>query len=344
MFPSRAERGTRARWLELLRPKRTIKPTREGWWCLAAAIGLGLTAVNSGNNLLYLLDSMLLALIAVSGALSELSIRSIRVSGRPADEIYAGQPALFRAVVTNTRRRLASYSIAIEVLGPSRVEQTLYLPRVAARTERPIAWPVTFDTRGRKRLSGVRITTRFPFGLFLKAGRVLLDGEVIVFPAIRPVSPPALADVRAAGAHVLRRPGRGHDVRNLRDFRPGDDPRLIHWRLSAKTGVLTVREMDTETPLDVRLTIVGTGAQGSPQLEDGLSRAASLAVHFLENGAAVELAGPGFFVPRGRGRDQARRILTALALYEPSARGFRAWPEAPRGFSRTAREIRVAID
>ena len=54
-----------------LRPRRTIQPTREGWWCLLAAVGLGLAAINSGNNLLYLLESALLGLVIVSGILSE---------------------------------------------------------------------------------------------------------------------------------------------------------------------------------------------------------------------------------------------------------------------------------
>jgi uncharacterized protein (DUF58 family) len=40
-------------------------------------------------------------------------------------------------------------------------------------------------------------------------------------------------------------------------------------------------------------------------------------VYLLERGAAVELAGPGVHVPSGRGRAHARRLLTALALYEP---------------------------
>ena len=55
----------------LLHPRRTITPTRDGWWCLLVAVGLGVAAINTGNNLLYLLVSALLALIVVSGILSE---------------------------------------------------------------------------------------------------------------------------------------------------------------------------------------------------------------------------------------------------------------------------------
>ena len=103
--------GAPARWLT---PRRTIRPTRDGWWCLGAAIGLGFAAMNTGNNLLYLLASLLLALIIVSGILSEQSMRRLRLTRGVPEEIYAGRPALFGARVMNRKRRLPSYSIALE--------------------------------------------------------------------------------------------------------------------------------------------------------------------------------------------------------------------------------------
>ena len=63
-------------WIRRIwQPRRTIWPTRDGWWSLFASVGLGVAAVNTGNNLLYLLSSMLLALVVVSGILSEAVIR-----------------------------------------------------------------------------------------------------------------------------------------------------------------------------------------------------------------------------------------------------------------------------
>jgi hypothetical protein len=54
----------------ILHPRRTIWPTRDGWWSLLVVIGLGVAAINTGNNLLYLLDSLLFGVIVVSGILS----------------------------------------------------------------------------------------------------------------------------------------------------------------------------------------------------------------------------------------------------------------------------------
>ena len=64
----------------LFHPRRTIWPTRDGWWSLLVVIGLGVAAINTGNNLLYLLDSLLFGLIVVSGVLSEMVDARSRLS------------------------------------------------------------------------------------------------------------------------------------------------------------------------------------------------------------------------------------------------------------------------
>jgi uncharacterized protein (DUF58 family) len=299
--------------LARLTPQRTIRPTRDGWWCLGAAVGLGFAAVNTGNNLLYLLASLLLALIVVSGMLSEQSIRRLRVRASLPDEIHAGRPALLGARVTNLKRRLPSYSVALEA-----GEQRMYIARLAAGAERLVTWEATFARRGRQRLPGMRLVTRFPFGLFLKAGRVILDDEVIVFPAVRPLDAAWRRRLAAGGTRSLRRRGRGSDLYNLREYRAGDDHRMIHWRSSAKTGTLTVREMEAETATSTRIVLVGEGRRDPARLEVALSEAASLAVDLLAGGAAVELIGPGLHVGPGRGRSHQLRLLTALALYDPA--------------------------
>ena len=342
-------------WRRLFWPWRTTWPTRDGWWCVFAAVGLGVAAVNTGNNLAYLLCSMLLALIVVSGVLSDQSIRGLHLAAVLPEKIYAGRPALFGATIANRKRRLVSYSISIEVVGSApgpvvgsaAAKRVLYVPRLEAGAERLCTWEATLPTRGHRRLPGLRITTRFPFGLFVKAGGVILESEVLVYPAVHPVSPEQLRQLGGAGDAAARRRGRGHDLYNLRQYRPGDDPRLIHWRSSAKTQALTVRELEEDTALDTRLVLEGTGAADPARLEQGLSEAASLAAHLIRAEAGVELVGPGVWVPLGRGRGHESKLLTALALYDPGAlpgMGQRrvdgaAGPAVPA----VVREIRVAL-
>ena len=332
-------------WIwRLIHPRRTIWPTRDGLWCLFVVIGLGVAAVNTGNNLLYLLVSLLLALIIVSGVLSEQSMRGLTLIAVDPEEIYAGHPALFGMTIANRKRWFTSYSITVEVLSPTSATRFLYLPRLEAGADRLVTWEDTLPRRGPHRLAGVRITTRFPFGLFLKAGRPMLTTEVVVYPTVVPVSAELLRQFGSTGGKATRRRGRGTDLYNLRGYRAGDDPRLIHWRSSAKTQTLMVRELEAETTEDTRLVLVGTGARDVGALEAALSEAASLAAHLIRVGAGVELVGPGFYVRLGRGKSHLRRLLMALALYDPHATPLAAAPvdEGDRAFL-PLRQIRVRL-
>jgi uncharacterized protein (DUF58 family) len=317
-------------------PSRTLWPTRDGWWCLAAAVALGFAAMNTGNNLLYLLVSMLLGLIVVSGVLSEQSMRRLRFVALAPDDIQACRPALLGLRIANGKRWRASYSLTIEVRADVPRAVT-YVPRLAAGGEQLVSWDATFPSRGRHRFPRVRVATRFPFALFVKAGDVAFDVEIVVYPALRPLDASARQRV-AGGTAAARRRGRGVELHHLRDYRPGDEPRLIHWRSSAKTGTLLVREVEAETALDVRIVLDGMPVAGE-RLEAALSEAASLAVHVLSAGGAVELAGPGVHVPLAAGRGQRRRVLTALALFDARVTGGRA----ERVPSRGVREIRVPL-
>jgi uncharacterized protein (DUF58 family) len=275
------------------RRTKAIRPTRDGWWCVFAAVGLGVAAVNTGNNLAYLLCSMLLALIIVSGMLSDLTIRGLHVTVTVPDAIHATQPALVTIVLGNRKRRLASYSVTLEALdrpvpgrrglfarwlprrtlddrlrsvglkdrrGLGAPRRLAYASRIPAATERVVGWEVTLPMRGRRRLPRLRAATAFPFGLFVKVGPPLLyDEEVVVYPAVHPVRSRAVREA-ARGEAVARRRGRGHDLYNLRAYRAGDEPHLIHWPTSAKSGSLMVRELEEEATEDTRIVLTGSGA------------------------------------------------------------------------------------
>lgn len=298
--------------------RRTLWPTREGWWSLVAALSLGVAAVNTGNNLFYLLLSILLGLIIVSGVLSEQSVRGLRLRVEAVDDLHAGRPALLGATVTNTKRWAASYSITLEVQADGVEDRSLHVPVLGPGAEGVVTWEETPLARGRQRLPGLRLTTRFPFGLFVKALPACPGPEVVVFPALVALSAETCRAFAGDGHQTARRRGHGHDLYNLRTYVRGDDPRLIHWRSSAKAGSLIVRELEAPTQLDTRIVLVGAGVRDGARLERGLSEAASLAVELLRAGAAVELAGPGVLVAAGTGRRQEREVLTALALYDPA--------------------------
>jgi uncharacterized protein (DUF58 family) len=321
--------------VRLVTPRRTIQPTREGWWVLAAAVALGFAAVNTANNLLYLLTSLVLGLIVVSGVLSERTIRGLRLSFEPPDEVFARRTTFFVATLSNTKRWSASYSVMVEMARHAGVPALTYVPRLRPGGQHLVSWKDAIPRRGRQGLPPVRITTLFPFGLFRKSTTVSLDAEMVVFPQVRDLAPDAASHAEAGHTPTQRR-GQGVELHNLREYRGGDDPRLIHWPSSARVGALIVRELAADTTRGARILLVPSGDPGL--LEPGLSEAASLALHLLRTGARVELAGPGVLVRAGAGRVHERTILTALALYES---GHPITDLAGHVSTHTLREVRI---
>ena len=159
-----------------------------------------------------------------------------------------------------------------------------------------------------------------------------------MYPAVHPVRSRQIRDA-ARGEALARRRGRGHDLYNLRAYRAGDEPHLIHWPTTAKSGSLMVRELEEEATEDTRIVLTGSGTESGEHLERALSEAASFAVHLLRRGTGVELAGAAGSVPLDRGPGQERRILTALALYAPPGRaaGLASPPEG-------LRELHISLD
>ena len=83
-----------ARFFRRWKPPRKLKFTREGKYYLGITLGVGFAAINTGNNLLYLLLGMLLSLIVVSGVMSDLSLRQLTVQRRLPTRAQVGRAHL----------------------------------------------------------------------------------------------------------------------------------------------------------------------------------------------------------------------------------------------------------
>jgi len=319
---------------------RTIRPTPAGWGFIGATLVIGLAATNTGNNLLYLILAMMLSLMAVSGLLSEQTLRRIRLHRELPGRLFAGTPGTFGVRVVNGKRHLPSYALFLGEPEPSgRSAAARFFLTIPPRGCEHWRYDLTFARRGRHRLPGLRLSTRFPFGLFVKISRPLHDDSVLVYPAVRPLAPQEIPPALEAGWRERYRRGGGIGLYNLRPYRAGDDPRQVHWKTSARVGELILKEAQEEDRPRIRLTVEDPpAATPVDAIEADLSYVASLAAHAIRQGSLVELVvgdgGTGF----GTGEPHLDRMLARLALYTVPA-----LPRPGRAFGDAGREVQVRL-
>jgi uncharacterized protein (DUF58 family) len=319
------------RWWRRLRPPRRLSFTREGRLIVILSVGVGFAAINTGNNLLYLLLGWLLSFIIASGILSEMTLKRLTVERRPPPRVFAGEPFLMEVVIRNEKAHRASFSIEVEdLVGSTPLDKRCYFLKIPAAKSQRTSYRHTFVRRGLYTLTGYRVATKFPFALFRKSRDVDAPVEVLVYPAPVHVRLPASRS-EARGEVATQRIGRRGEFLGLREHRSGDDRRDVHWRSSARTGRLVVREyqdeyahevvigVDNALPDAVRDAVTDGALTPAIELavaavERAISVAASLATAYLERGWTVELCARGSHVPAGAGRIHEARIARALAL------------------------------
>ena len=311
-------------WWKGIRPPRRLKFTREGKLFVGITLGVGFAAINTANNLLYLLLGMLLALIVVSGVMSELSLRDLTVVRRLPRRAQGGRAHLVEIEVFNHKTRVPSYAIEVEDLRAGQpADKRCFFLKISPRTAQVAAYRRTPVRRGRDVHVGFRIATRFPFGLFEKSREVPATGELVIYPAVDPVQLPlAPAGGRLSGADLVVSRGHGEDFLGLKLMRPGEDPRDVHWRKSAALGQLVMRERARETRPDDTLILDtirpdGAGDDWGISFERRIRDLASRAVAHLKRGdrvAVVSTGGGSVRTDRTLGADP---LLRHLALVEP---------------------------
>ena len=321
----------RTRWERLLRfltPPRKLKVTREGKYYLGITLGVGFAAINTGNNLLYLLLGMLLSLMLVSGVMSDLSLRRLTVTRRLPVRAQVGRAHLVEIEVYNHKKRVPSYAIEVEDLRAGQpADKRCFFLKISPSSAQVAAYRRTPARRGRDRHTGFRIATRFPFGLFEKSREVDAEGELIIYPAVDAVRLSIHESGRRDGGMGANGRGGGDETYALRPMREGDDPRDIYWRKSTVRDQLILRERSRETRPDIDVIIdsvrpTGTADNGplaeafNLQFEKRIREVASRAVAHIKRGDGVVVSTTLGERVRGDKNLGSDPILRFLALLE----------------------------
>jgi uncharacterized protein (DUF58 family) len=322
-------RRTPLRWLGY---KMEYKVTREGWFYMVGIILISLAALNTGNNLLFLILASLISIILMSGILSSITLSGVAMRLQLPEHIFAGQPIRASIELENEKLTLPSFSLRVEAVTAKNspaaavLETPVYFPYLPKRGRAHQSVPISFPSRGVYRQDAFRIVTRFPFGFLQKAHRVDLRTEALVYPSVEPTREFFEIMPGLQGAMESLAKGRGQDLYALRDYVPTDSARHVHWKASARLGSLMVREFTREDETRVLLVLdphVFTPAHGSAsqtpndRFERAITLCAGVAWHFFERNALMQFRTAGMETPLASAEENIFAILNHLALAQP---------------------------
>jgi uncharacterized protein (DUF58 family) len=269
------------------------------------------------------------------------SLRELTVSARFPDHIFAGEEAPVIVTLRNNKHLLPSFSTLVQARGPVDMNRDaedtswkrrarfqtrtlayfVYVPHAAAAEQRV---EQLFKKRGHVLITGFELSTKFPFGFIRRRRRLgARNVDLIVYPKPEPITDELHLLPMNAGRSASIRRGAGHDLFSLRDYQPQDDLRHIDWKATARSRRLTVREFTSED--ERRISVIldthlySETEEEKQTFENGVTLAASLVKHFIDERAEVRLVVGSEIGRFGSGLEHLYDCLRRLALAAPDA-------------------------
>lgn len=308
------------RWSQEKRPRLPwlARLTGEGLAIFLALLFLAAAAAVSGNNLLYLILSVMLAASALSGVVSRLSLAELSVRVFAQEHVFAGKPFDVEVRIENRKRRMPSFAVELGP-APRPARGGVHfsrgrLPLLPAGEEVLTRIECRFDRRGVYRNPAFLLSTKFPFSMIERRLRVELRREIVVYPRI---DAPADIDkhIRAIDRRAEPAAGTSHDLYRIRPAAIDDGARFIGWKATARSGDLQVKEFHRRERRRVTLVFNPRGYGGGEEFEAAVNRCAALLYGLWERGVEVLFRCGGFetsAAPRSGGIYACMRFLATL--------------------------------
>jgi uncharacterized protein (DUF58 family) len=295
-------RGPRGRLRRLTRgffgavwPTQRKIPTREGLVYFVVAVLLLFAGIWQQVNLILLVFTLSAGPLVASLVGGRTLLHRLSVQRRVPAYVFSGEPLPIDYMLENGRRWHAALALFLEeslvpvdrtVSGSASLTPRVFFARVAGQDRARIRWPGKSPRRGKYQFRELYLGTRAPFGLVEHRVLIALDDQVLVYPKVGHLTRRWFQLQRHA---TENRRGQRHDrsaqqeeYHGLRGYRPGDSPRWIHWRTSARRGELMVKEFEQQNEQDLAILIdpwlprTKAGPEQREAIEQAISFAATL--------------------------------------------------------------------
>ncbi len=285
---------------------------------LLTFILIQLAALNTGENLFYLIGGALFSYLAVGYVVARWSLYRVEIIRDAPYSAYRLDDFTVLLHLQNRKRFFPAISLRIQ---SGETGAVLYANKLPPGVPVTLRFAESIPKRGLQTLPPVYLSTAFPFGLFMR--RVILQDHqiVVVYPRVRPLHKNVLDKLDDSGQMPKITHAFGDEFYAMREYVPGDDLRHISWKVSARMGQLIIRELEPSTSRNVVLVLDTRGVPDTPQreaaFEDAMDLAASLAMSLLDQQYRVAVATPDTQLPLGKGHGHARELLEKLARVNP---------------------------
>ena len=327
LVPTLAKR-TPLRWIG---QKVEYKISRAGWLYFGATLLVALAALNTGNNLLFLILACLVSVILMSGILSSISLAGVELRIGLPEHIFAGQTVRAQVELINGKLALPSFALRVEAVVPKNssaaalLETPVFFPYIPREQGMKQSVPVTFLKRGLHVQDTFRIVTRFPFGFLQKSRRVTLKSEALVYPSVETDSELSESFPGIEGSIESYHKGRGQDLHALREYVPTDSASHVHWKASARAGSLMVREFARDDDFRVLLVLdphpgelpENSNTVSSERFERAVTTCSGIAWHFYERNAFLQFRSAGIETSLAPAEENIFATLRHLAVAQP---------------------------
>ena len=258
-----------ARWLVWsLWPNQRLRWTREGVVYFCVWLGLLLTGLQQQINLILLIAGLAAGPMVGSIFVSASMLRRLRISRRVPTYVFSGEPLSIDYALENDRRWSAVLALILnddmspidrQVSGSTGLSPEAFFPRVAGQSRARVRWQGVAPRRGKYRFRTLELATRSPFGLLERRVSVGAAAQLTVYPMIGQLARRwqyihrEASETRRGARHDLST--QQQEYHGLRDYRPGDSPRWIHWRTSARLGQPMVKEFEQQHEQDLAILL-----------------------------------------------------------------------------------------
>jgi uncharacterized protein (DUF58 family) len=240
---------------------------------------------------LFVIASLILAVGVAGWALPARMVRGVAAERRPPAFAFQGDDVPVDLLVTGDLRH-ARLSLAIR--DPFLAPTTVFVPYLDRGEQVTVATVRKAARRGPVDAEPLELSSSGPFGVATARRVISAGGRTLVYPRVVPLRwfPGVESSIEqglpASSAH---RRGSGQDYLGIREYRPGDSPRHVHWPSSARHGSLMVREFEQERPHHLTILIDTSADEGTEHtpLDVCCSVAASVALFAAGQGQPVDL-------------------------------------------------------